>query len=155
MKQSGQDKGTLLLALIAGLSINGTFAALFSAIVPFSVFPIISLVLTVYCLHQRYQNRTMPVGLPGLAAACFILGVLLYSTVVRAEYPDMGSNFFPAVLSVILVFWIGFKMRNRKQDIAESCANARWRRKRLIRPTTVHICRPGKRSAPAERQIAV
>ncbi len=49
MKQSGQDKGTLLLALIAGLSINGTFAALFSAIVPFSVFPIISLVLTVYC----------------------------------------------------------------------------------------------------------
>lgn len=36
MKQSGQDKGTLLLALIAGLSINGTFAALFSAIVPFS-----------------------------------------------------------------------------------------------------------------------
>lgn len=67
MKQSGQDKGTLLLALIAGLSINGTFAALFSAIVPFSVFPVISLVLTVYCLHQRYQNRTMPVGLPGLA----------------------------------------------------------------------------------------
>lgn len=70
MKQSGQDKGTLLLALVAGLSINGTFAALFSSIVPFSVFPIISLVLTVYCLHQRYQNRTMPVGLPGLAAAC-------------------------------------------------------------------------------------
>jgi len=36
MKQSGQDKGTLLLALVAGLSINGTFAALFSSIVPFS-----------------------------------------------------------------------------------------------------------------------
>ena len=34
----------------------------------------------------------MPVGLPGLAAACFILGVLLYSTVVRAEYPDIGST---------------------------------------------------------------
>lgn len=118
MKQSGQDKGTLLLALVAGLSINGTFAALFSSIVPFSVFPIISLVLTVYCLHQRYQNRTMPVGLPGLAAACLFL-VLLYSTVVRAEYPDIGSNFFPAVLSVILVFWIGFKVRNRKQEIAE------------------------------------
>ena len=75
MKQSGQDKGTLLLALIAGLSINGTFAAIFSSIVPFSIFPIIALVLTVYCLHQRYLNRTMPVGLPGLAAACFILGV--------------------------------------------------------------------------------
>ena len=65
MKHSVQDKGTLLLALVAGLSINGTFAALFSSIVPFSVFPIISLVLTVYCLHQRYQNRTMPVGFAG------------------------------------------------------------------------------------------
>ena len=119
MKQSGQDKGTLLLALIAGLSINGSFAALFSSIVPFSIFPIIALVLTVYCLHQRYQNRTMPLGLPGLAAACFILGVLLYSTVVRAEYPDIGSNFFPAVLSVIMVFWIGYRMRNPKVSISE------------------------------------
>lgn len=45
MKQANQDRGTLLLALVAGLSINGTFAALFSSIVPFSVFPIISLVL--------------------------------------------------------------------------------------------------------------
>lgn len=42
MKQANQDRGTLLLALVAGLSINGTFAALFSSIVPFSVFPIIS-----------------------------------------------------------------------------------------------------------------
>ncbi len=38
MKHSVQDKGTLLLALIAGL-FNGAFAALFSSIVPFSVFP--------------------------------------------------------------------------------------------------------------------
>ena len=115
----GYGAMVVLLALIAGLSINGAFAALFSSIVPFSVFPILSLLLTVYCLHQRYQNRSMPVGLPGLAAAFFILGVLLYSTVVRAEYPDIGSNFFPAVLSVAMVFWIGYKMRNRKDTAAE------------------------------------
>lgn len=120
MKQSGQDKGTLLLALLAGLSINGTFTAVFSSLVPFSLFPIISLVLTIYCLHQRYQNRTMPVGLPGLSAACFILGVLLYSAVVRAEYPDMGSNFLPALLAVILVFWIGFRLRNRSRQYEAS-----------------------------------
>ena len=57
MKQANQDRGTLLLALVAGLSINGTFAALFSSIVPFSVFPIISLVLTVYCLQDRKSTR--------------------------------------------------------------------------------------------------
>ena len=136
MKQSGQDKGTLLLALIAGLSINGTFAAIFSSIVPFSIFPLIALVLTVYCLHQRYLNRTMPVGLPGLAAACFILGVLLYSTVVRAEYPDIGSNFFPAVLSVALVFWIGSRMRSRKSQLPEKL---------------IICCRAGKRSATCQK----
>lgn len=71
MKQANQDRGTLLLALVAGLSINGTFAALFSSIVPFSVFPIISLVLTVYCLHQRYLNRTMPQRLAGSGCCLF------------------------------------------------------------------------------------
>ncbi|RPH31136.1 YijD family membrane protein [Buttiauxella warmboldiae] len=118
MKQL-QDRGTLGLALIAGLAINGTVAALFSSVVPFSIFPIITLVLAVYCLHQRYQNRTMPVGLPGIAAACFILGVLLYSAVVRAEYPAIGSNFLPAVLSVALLFWIGAKIRARKTQVTE------------------------------------
>ncbi|MEL4016458.1 YijD family membrane protein [Dryocola clanedunensis] len=118
MKQL-QEKGTLVLAFVAGLSINGTCAALFSSVVPFTIFPLIALVLTVYCLHQRYQNRTMPVGLPGLAAACFILGVLLYSAVVRAEYPAIGSNFVPAVLSVALLFWIGLKIRARKAQMTE------------------------------------
>ncbi|GDX07749.1 YijD family membrane protein [Buttiauxella selenatireducens] len=118
MKQL-QERGTLGLAFIAGLSINGTFAAVFSSVVPFSIFPIIALVLTVYCLHQRYQNRTMPVGLPSIAAASFVLGVLLYSAVVRAEYPAIGSNFLPSVLSVALLFWIGFKVRARKTQVTE------------------------------------
>lgn len=116
MKPSVQERTTLLLALVAGLSINGACAALFSSIVPFSIFPLISLVLAVYCLHQRYQNCAMPVGLPGIAAACFILGVLLYSAVVRAEYPAIGSNFLPSVLAVVLLFWIFYKLRARKQD---------------------------------------
>ena len=77
MEKPGRENGTLLLALIAGLSINGSFAALFSSVVPFSIFPLIALVLAVYCLHQRYLNRAMPDGMPKLAAACFLLGLLL------------------------------------------------------------------------------
>lgn len=101
------NKGTLLLALVAGLSINGSFTALFSAIVPFSIFPLIALALSLYCLHQRYQHSAMPRGFPLLAAANFLLGLLLYSAIVRAEYPAIGSNFIPSILAVILVFWIG------------------------------------------------
>ncbi|MEQ9864942.1 YijD family membrane protein [Pectobacterium aroidearum] len=111
-----QEKGTLVLALIAGLSVNGAFAALFSSIVPFSIFPLIALVLSVYCLHQRYLHHSMPEGIPMLAAASFLLGLLIYSAIVRVEYPAIGSNFIPSILCVVLVFWIGLKLRRRKES---------------------------------------
>ncbi|AFR05426.1 YijD family membrane protein [Pectobacterium brasiliense] len=110
-----QEKGTLVLALIAGLSVNGAFAALFSSIVPFSIFPLIALVLSIYCLHQRYLHHSMPEGIPMLAAASFLLGLLIYSAIVRVEYPAIGSNFIPSILCVVLVFWIGLKLRRRKE----------------------------------------
>ncbi|KAB8310270.1 YijD family membrane protein [Rouxiella chamberiensis] len=113
-EQANQDNGTLVLALIAGLSINGTFDALFSSVVAFSIFPIIALVLSVYCLHVRYHKGEMPTGLPVLSAASFLLGLLLYSTFVRVEYPELGSNSLPLLISVVLLFWIGLKLKKRK-----------------------------------------
>lgn len=113
---SGRDKGTLLLAFLTGLSINGSFSVLFSSIVPFSMFPIIALGLAAWSLHQRYLNRPMPDGMPSLAAAFFLLGILLYSSMVRAEYPDIGSNFIPTILMVAVVFWIVSKWRVRKSN---------------------------------------
>ena len=43
MIKSRLDVGTLVLSLVAGLSISGSFAALFSSVVPFSVFPLLAL----------------------------------------------------------------------------------------------------------------
>jgi len=116
LKEQIKERGTLVLALVAGLSINGTFSALFSGYVPFSIFPIIALILSVYSLNQRYKNNSMAPGLPSLAVAWFVLGVLLYSAIVRVEYPDIGSNFLPSLLSVVLVFWIFFRMRARRKQ---------------------------------------
>lgn len=110
--ETGRDKGTLLLTFLTGLSINGSFSVLFSALVPFSVFPLISLGLSVWCLHQRYLNRAMPDGMPSLAAGFFLLGILLYSASIRAQYPDIGSNFVPTILMVAVVFWIAVKWRS-------------------------------------------
>lgn len=113
-EKTHHDKGTLLLALIAGLSVNGAFAAFFSAVVPFSLFPLLALVLSVYCLHQRYLHHEMPEGMPLLTAACFLLGLLAYSALVRVEYPQLGSNFLPSILCVALVFWIGLRLKKRR-----------------------------------------
>lgn len=115
--ETGRDKGTLLLTFLTGLSINGSFSVLFSAVVPFSVFPLIALGLSAWCLHQRYLNRAMPDGMPSLAAGFFLLGILLYSAIVRAEYPEIGSNFVPTILMVAVIFWIAVKWRARKISV--------------------------------------
>ena len=114
IEQHPRDKGTLLLAFITGLAINGSFSALFSTFVPFSIFPLIALGLSAWCLHQRYLNRNMPDGMPSLAAAFFLLGILVYSAMVRAEYPDIGSNFIPDILMTGLVFGIGTRFRRAR-----------------------------------------
>ncbi|WP_045960157.1 YijD family membrane protein [Xenorhabdus poinarii] len=116
MEQYRQDKSTMLLALIVGVATNGTFSAFFSSFVPFSIFPIIALVLSLYCLHQRYLNYPMAQGLPRLAVGCFFLGLFMYSAFIRMEYPKMGSNFLPVIISMALVFWIYLKMKKRKQQ---------------------------------------
>ena len=48
IEQNPRDKGTLLLAFITGLAINGSFSVLFSTFVPFSIFPLIALGLAAW-----------------------------------------------------------------------------------------------------------
>ncbi|CBJ83366.1 putative membrane protein [Xenorhabdus bovienii str. Jollieti] len=116
MEQYRQDKSTMLLALIVGLATHGTFSAFFNSLVPFSIFPIIALVLSLYCLHHRYLNYPMADGLPKLVAGCFFLGIFIYSAIIRVEYPEIGSNFLPVVIDAALVFWIYRKIKGRKQQ---------------------------------------
>lgn len=87
IEKFGCENGVLPLTLIASFSINGSFAALFRSLVPFSIFSIIALLLAVSCLRQRYLNRAMLDDTPKLAAACFLLEFLLYSIIMRVEHP--------------------------------------------------------------------
>lgn len=80
IKKPSRENGTLLLALIAGLS------------------------------------RAIADGMPKLAAACLLSGLLLYSAIVHAAYPQIGSNFLPSIICVALVFWIGFKLKGHKMQ---------------------------------------
>ncbi|AOV98400.1 hypothetical protein A9798_16595 [Edwardsiella hoshinae] len=119
MSKRRLDIGTLILSTVAGLSISGSFSALFSSVVPFSIFPLLALVLSAYCLHQRYLNVAMPEGMPMLSSSCFLLGLLFYSTLIRVEYPAIGSNFLPSLLCVALVLWIGVRIKKQRDHIAQ------------------------------------
>ena len=113
-EQHRRDKGTLLLAFIVGLSVHGTFSALFNSAVHFSVFPVLALCLAVYCFHQRYLNLMLPEGMPKLVTGTFFLGLFSYNALMRAEYPEAGSNYFSAVFIVIIALWLYRAMKQRR-----------------------------------------
>ncbi|CAG9432602.1 YijD family membrane protein [Providencia alcalifaciens] len=113
------ERSTLLLSLVIGLSTHGSFSTLFNSLVEFSIFPIVTLILAVYCLHQRYLNQAMPMGLPKFVAGSFFLGMFGYAAILRVQHPDVGSNFIPATVIVIIALWMYTSWKARKKEQQE------------------------------------
>lgn len=113
------ERSTLLLSLVIGLSTHGTFSTLFNSFVEFSIFPIVTLILAVYCLHQRYLNQAMPMGLPKFVVGSFFLGMFGYAAILRVQHPDVGSNFIPATVIVIIALWMYTSWKARKKELQE------------------------------------
>ncbi|AFH94107.1 TPA: YijD family membrane protein [Providencia stuartii] len=113
------EKSTLLLALVIGLSTHGTFSALFNSLVEFSIFPVISLIVAIYCLHQRYLHHAMPIGLPKFVVGNFFLGLFAYAAILRVQHPDVGSSFIPSIIIVALALWMYTSWKARKQEQKE------------------------------------
>ena len=80
---------------------------------------VIGLILAVYCLHQRYLHQAMPMGLPKFVAGSFFLGMFGYAAILRVQHPDVGSNFIPATVIVIIALWMYTSWKARKKDLQE------------------------------------
>ncbi|MDN3608798.1 YijD family membrane protein [Vibrio ostreicida] len=106
----GSDKKTLVLALIAGMCGDALLSWLTMADVPFSIFPLIALVLSVQALYQEYLRNPVSEDIPLLGLACFFVGAFGHSAFIKAQYPDAGSNFFAIVVSLLLLLWVGKKL---------------------------------------------
>ncbi|PSW60258.1 hypothetical protein C0W54_15975 [Photobacterium kishitanii] len=109
-QQIKAERKTLILSALAGLCGYGTLAVLFSSYVTFSIFPVLAFAMALYCLYQEYMRKPMAEGVPALASACFFAGVFGYAALLRAEHPDMGSNFIPLMITLALLFWVSYKM---------------------------------------------
>jgi len=108
-KQPSSLRKPLLLALLAGLCGNASLATLIVSQVPFSIFPFIAFALSLYLLYQLYVQGPMKGDTPLLTAAMFIFGALAYSAILRATHPEIGSNFIPLMLALILLAWVAFR----------------------------------------------
>ena len=105
---------TLLLSGIVGLSLSASFITLFNSAISFSIFPVISLILAVYCLHQRYLTNSVPDGAFGLIALSFISGLFAYMMLIRVEYAIMGSNTIPTFIFLATFFALLVKLKRYK-----------------------------------------
>ena len=109
-EQTKAERKTLVLSLLAGLCGNATLAVFTSSAVAFSIFPVIAFALALYCLYQEYLSKPMAEGTPAIAFACFLVGAFGYSGFVRAQVPDMGSNYFQLIVSLGLIIWVAYKL---------------------------------------------
>ncbi|MFY2510342.1 YijD family membrane protein [Vibrio pectenicida] len=106
----GSEKKTLVLALIAGMCGDALLSWMTMSEVPFSIFPLVALVLSVQALYQEYLRSPVSEDIPLVGLACFFVGAFGHSAFIKAQYPDAGSNFFAIVISLLLLLWIGKKL---------------------------------------------
>ena len=107
---TGSEKKTLILALIAGMCGDALLSWVTMSEVSFSIFPLIALVLSVQALYQEYLRNPVSEDIPLVGLACFFVGAFGHSAFVKAQHPDAGSNFFAIVVSLLLLLWIGKKL---------------------------------------------
>ncbi len=100
----------LMFSLVAGLSANALLSGLTIPEVELSIFPLLSGVLAFYCMLSEYKERAIEGDIPLLTGASFIVGALSYSVCIRVINPEIGSNFFPLIICMALIFWMCHKV---------------------------------------------
>ncbi len=104
------EKKILLLSVILGMSANALLSSVFSSVIPFSIFPLIALVLSAQMLYQYYLLNPVAEEIPLIGLACFFIGAFGHAAFLKSHYPEMGSNFFSILVCLVLLFWVGKKL---------------------------------------------
>ena len=106
----GSEKKTLVLALVVGMCGNAILSWLTISAVPFSIFPLIALVLSVQALYREYLSQPVAEDIPMVGLACFFVGAFGHSAFIKAQYPDSGFNMFAIFITLGLMLWIANKL---------------------------------------------
>lgn len=100
----------ILLAFLVGVCGNATLATLSVSQMAFSVFPLIALGLAAYMLYQEYLSAPMEGDTPLCTLLSFLIGVFGYSSFLRMQYPEMGTNFLSIMITLALLAWLSIKL---------------------------------------------
>lgn len=103
-------KKSLLLALLVGICGDATLSGLTESVASFSFFPLIALALAAYQLYQHYQQEPMEGNTPVCLMLCFFIGVFGHTALFKVEYPELGSNFFSLIATLLLLAALSVKL---------------------------------------------
>ena len=120
-ENSRNERKTLVLSVVTGLCLNAVWVGFTVTEIAFSIFPIIALVLAAQGLYQEYLRQPEAEDTSLIAVACFFVGLFGHSAFVKAQYPEIGSNFFSIMVALGLLLWIGIKMGvlKKKEEVTE------------------------------------
>lgn len=102
--RTGRSENALLLTLITNLSVGNAFTTLFDSVIPFSMFPVVSLILAICYLRRHCLGHAVPMNLPNLTTTYFVLNMLLCDAMIHTRCPSVNSGFFPTMLSIVVIF---------------------------------------------------
>jgi hypothetical protein len=93
-----------------GLSLSACYAMLSKEQVHFSAFAFLTLFFAVthfYSLYIKDADNEISIR-PAWGA--FFIGIFSYSAFIGTQYPELGSNFFSVMLTLILSIWLIYKL---------------------------------------------
>lgn len=110
------EKKTLTLAFIAGFAGNAILAAMTQSAVGFSIFALLTLILSCYMLYQDWVAGVNAEESGWPAVAAFVAGLMSYSINLRLHHPDIGNVIFPVLILLGFALWGAYKVMLTPQD---------------------------------------
>lgn len=103
------ERKNLTYSLLAGISAAGSWFALFSGHVQFSIFPLLTCAVSLYALYDLYIEQAIEKGMGTQLFASFFIGFAGYVSYIKVTNPELGNNFVYILLALAAMTWLGAK----------------------------------------------
>lgn len=100
----------LIYTFIIGISLSACFYMLVESIIPFSIFPFLTLYLSVNRFYRMYNEGDQTELTITPAWASLLIGIFSYAALKGALYPELGSNFISVIITLVISIWFIYKL---------------------------------------------
>jgi len=96
----------LIYTYIVGMSLSACFYILRQSTFDFSIFPFLALYFSARRFYQLYEQAEVLIS---PAWGSFFLGVFSYSALKGALHPELGSNWFSIIVTLVLLILVFYQ----------------------------------------------